>query len=124
MVGGGSLGLGIDVSALEWGARKSGWPGLATRQRLGVTHGLGKLIFGLGRAVLGQGRPGQVGFGPGLGGFGSGQVKFRGKWPGGGVTGEKGSGYDQNAAGRGISAQYGAVKENFGLDLRDLLKLE
>ena len=50
---------------------------------------------------------------PRQGGFGSGRVGFRGGWPGGGVTGEKGSSYDRNAAGRGISAQYGAGQGEF-----------
>ncbi|KAH9680269.1 kinesin-like protein KIN-7O [Citrus sinensis] len=68
--------------------------------------------------------PGQAGFGPGLGGFGSRQVKFRGRWPGGGVTGEKGSSYDWNAAGEGFQPNMGLVKENFGLGLWDLQTLE
>ena len=61
----------------------------------------------------GQGCFGQAGFGPGQSGFGFGQVEFGGGWPGGGVSGERGSGYDRNAAGQGISAQYGAGQGEF-----------
>ncbi|KAH9649193.1 kinesin-like protein KIN-7O [Citrus sinensis] len=71
--GGGSLGLGIGVLTLEWGAQELGVAGLGDSAAFG-----------------GDARPG---------------------WPGGGVTGEKGSCYDRNAAGLGISAQYGAGKE-------------
>ena len=94
--GGGSLGLGIGASASEWGARDSG------------VDGLGDLA-----AFGGDTRPGQAEFWVGQGDFRSGQVVFRGGWPGRGVTCKKGSGYDRNAVGRGISAQYGAGQGEF-----------
>ncbi|KAH9649176.1 kinesin-like protein KIN-7O [Citrus sinensis] len=79
--GGGSLGLGIGVLTLEWGAQELGVAGLGDSAAFG-----------------GDARPG---------------------WPGGGVTGEKGSCYDRNAAGLGISAQYGAGGSLKGSDGRE-----
>ncbi|KAH9649189.1 kinesin-like protein KIN-7O [Citrus sinensis] len=81
--GGGSLGLGIGVLTLEWGAQELGVAGLGDSAAFG-----------------GDARPG-------------------GRWPGGGVTGEKGSCYDRNAAGLGISAQYGAGGSLKGSDGRE-----
>ena len=62
--------------------------------------------FGPRQAGQGCCGPGQAGFGPRQGGLGSGQLGFGGGWPGGGVTGERGSSYNRNAAGQEISAQY------------------
>ncbi|KAH9751882.1 phosphatidylinositol N-acetylglucosaminyltransferase subunit A [Citrus sinensis] len=108
--GGGSLGLGIGASASEWGAQDSGVDGLGDLATFEGDTQPGQAEFWAGQGCCG---PGQAGFGPGQGDFGSGQVIFRGGWPGRGVTCKKGSGYDRNAVGRGISAQYGAGQGEF-----------
>lgn len=77
----------------------------------------GQAGFWAGQGCFG---PGQAGFGPGQRGFGFGQVGFGGGWPGGGVSGERGSGYDRNAAGQGISAQCGAGSSGFVETIVDL----
>ncbi|XP_024035583.1 uncharacterized protein LOC127899338 [Citrus sinensis] len=114
-VEGGSLGLGISVSASEWGTRDSGVAGLGDSAAFRgdsrpkqAKFWAGQGRFGPRQAGQGCCGPGQAGFRPVQGSFGSGQVGFRGRWLGGWVTGEKESRYDQNAVGRGISAQYGA----------------
>ena len=98
-------------------ARESGVAGLCDSVAFGGDARPGQTKFWTGQGRFGPRQgccgPGQARFGPRQGGFGSGQVRFRGGWPGGGVTGEKGSGYDWNAAGRGISAQYGAGQGEF-----------
>ena len=115
--GGGSLGLGIGVSTLEWGVQELRVAGLGDSAAFRGDARPGQAEFWAGQGRFGPRQGccglGLAGFGPGLGGFGSGQVEFRGRWPGGGVTGEKGSSYDRNAAGRGISAQYGARQGEF-----------
>ena len=97
---------------------------MATRQRLGVTHDLAK-------AVLGQGRPGRAAVGRGRLDLGLGKAVLgldrSDLGPDGqeeGLPARKGVVMTRMQLGEGFQANMGLGKENFGLGLQDLRKME
>ena len=96
--------MGIVVAAPEWGVRELGVVGLGDSAAFGVDAWPGQSEFWAGQGHFWPRQAGQGYCGPGQAGLGSGQVEFGGGWLGGGVISERGSNYDQNATGQGISA--------------------